>query len=325
MATLSESDALDVLLPVQVGRVRLRNLTLLASGILDELGGSLVRAVRAGAGGVVTKSIGTHPRSGHPSPSFFEVESGAMNAMGLPNPGIEAYGEDMEAVVPEANALGAPVVGSVFAGTGDEFVALTQKMEEYGATAVELNLSCPHAKGYGTDIGADPKVMGPIVQACVDAVDIPVWAKLTPNVTDITPCAIAAARAGAEALTLVNTVKAIAIDPDLRRPILGNTIGGLSGAAIKPIGVRAAWDVWNALEKEGIHPVKNCPLVGSGGVESARDALEYILAGASAVQVGTAFLRQGYDVFGRITEGVRAWLDEQPEDDLRAVVGTAHL
>lgn len=312
-------------LPVRVGRLELRNLTLLASGILDETGGSIARAARAGAGGVVTKSVGIDPRPGHPSPSFFEVEGGgALNAMGLPNPGIAAFGEEMEEALGVARETGTPIIGSIFGGATEHFVALAQKMEAYGAAAIEMNLSCPHAKGYGTDIGADPKVMGPIVAATVEAVSVPVWAKLSPNVTDLKPCAVAAARAGAEGLVVINTVRALAIDPDFRRPILGHGTGGLSGAAVKPVGVRATWDCWLALEAEGIDPVAECPLIGVGGIETARDALEYILAGASAVQIGTAFLRHGYDVFQDVTRGMVAWLEEQPESALSEVVGAAH-
>lgn len=323
--SVRETHAATTTMPVQVGPLRLANLTLLASGIVDETGGSIARAVRAGAGGVVTKSVGIDPRPGHPSPSFFEVEGGgALNAMGLPNPGIEGYEEEMEACVGVAKDRDVPVIGSVFGGTKEEFVRLVGRMEDYGAAAVELNLSCPHAKGYGMHIGADPALMGPVIEACVDAVDLPVWAKLTPNVTDIGPCALAAARAGASALTLINTVKALAIDPDFRRPVLGNAMGGLSGPAVKPIGVRAMWDAWEVLEREDIDPVDDCALVGVGGVETARDALEYVLAGASAVQVGTAFLHHGYKVFDDIVTGVAAWLEEQPESDIREVVGKAH-
>lgn len=313
-----------MLLPTQVGSLRLRNLTLLASGIVDETGGSIARAARAGAGGVVTKSVGMKAKSGHPGPNFFEVEGGAINAMGLPNPGIDGYAEEMADAKPVADGFDCPIIGSVFGGDANDFATLAGRMEDMGASAIEMNLSCPHAKGYGADIGSDPKLLGPVVEATVAAVNIPVWAKLTPNVADVASCGVAAARAGASGLTVINTVKALAIDPDLRRPILGNIVGGLSGPGIKAVGVRATWDCWNALEAAQIDPRTTCPIIGVGGIENARDALEYVLAGASAVQIGTAFLRHGYNVFTDVTGGVQAWLSEQQSQMLADHVGAAH-
>lgn len=256
--------------PVEVGGVPLKNHLVLAAGVLGTTGASLARQLRNGAGGVVTKSIGPAPMPGHAGPCLVPLEDGLLNAMGLPNPS--------RAFVDELNAVaGEPVVASIFGGSPEEFAEVGSWFAGRVA-GLELNLSCPHAEGYGAALGADPD----LVEACTRAVadlGLPVWVKLTPNVTDIAAIGRAAERGGAAALVAINTVRAMRISTDLRRPVLGNRYGGLSGRAVFPVAVRCVYELYEAVD---------CPVVGCGGVSSANDVLEMLMAGASAVQVGSA-------------------------------------
>ncbi len=291
--------------------LHLQNPLLLASGVLDETGASMARAVREGVGAVVTKSMGPKPRFGHPNPTVVEVSGGLLNAMGLPGPGVPHFREEIE----PALAAGATVIGSVFGGDADEYARLATDMEALGVHAIELNVSCPHAKGYGSELGSDPKVLHGVVSAVKDAVKVPVWTKLTPNTADITALGVAAQEAGADALVATNTLKAIAIEPDVRMPILGNKVGGLSGKALKPVALRAVWD---------LHQKVDVPIIASGGIYEARDVLEYAMAGAQAFQVGTAVMHQGWDVFCAIEEGLTAWMEKEAVASLSEITGAAH-
>lgn len=285
---------------------------LLASGIWGESGMSLGGAVRAGAGGVVTKSIGNRAREGYPNPTIEQFgEWGMLNAMGLPNPGIEEYPKEIR----EALEAGAPVVGSVFGGDADEFADLARKMEATGVHALELNLSCPHAKGYGSEIGQDPLELAAVVRAVKGATRLPVWAKITPNTHDPALLAEAAEKAGADAITAINTVRAMAVDPKLRRPVLAHGLGGLSGPAIKPIGLACVWQIFERVR---------VPVVGVGGITTARDAYEYVLAGARALEVGTAVATRGVRVFKEIHEGLAEELSAGGFKTLEDAVGAAH-
>lgn len=288
------------------------NPLLLASGILDETGVSMARAFREGAGGVVTKSMGPAPRHGHANPTVVEVEGGLLNAMGLPGPGVEHFREEVRVAL----AGGGLVVGSVFGSTAKEYAKVAATMAETGVAAIELNVSCPHAKGLGSELGSDPGLLAGVVAAVKDAVDLPVWTKLTPNTDSITRLARAAVDAGSDALVATNTLKAIAIEPDVRMPVLGNKVGGLSGHALKPVALRAVWDLHSA----GL----GVPVVASGGIYTARDVLEYAMAGACAFQVGTAIMHDGWGAFARIAADLDAWLEREGEAGLDGVVGAAH-
>ncbi len=298
-------------LEVTIGNLALRNPTMLASGVMDETAGSLLRVARAGAGAVVTKSIGSEPRKGYPGPTLVELDDGYINAMGLPNPGIEAFAAEMR----EARSCLVPVIGSIFASSPKEFSFLASKMQDYGAAAIELNLSCPHAKGYGMEIGVDPETVFTVVREVKSACSIPVFAKLTPNTHRLLEVAKAVEAAGGDAIVAINTVKALAISAEIRRPILSNKGGGLSGPAIKPIGLRCVYD---------LHADVNIPIVGVGGVENWRDAVEYIMAGASAVQVGSGVGRAGLEVFESICTGMQAFMEREGFNSVSHMVGVAH-
>jgi len=286
---------------VTVGGVTLENHLLLAAGVLGTTGASLSRMLTLGAGGVVTKSIGPAPKDGHAGPCLVVLEDGLLNAMGLPNPSKEFVDE----LVPLAKK---PVVVSIFGGTPEEFASVAGWFAGKAA-GFELNLSCPHAEGYGAAIGSDPN----LVEACTRAVSrlgAPTWVKLTPNVTDITAIGKAAERGGATAIVAINTVKAMRISTELRRPVLGNRFGGLSGSAVFPVAVRCVYELYEAVK---------IPIIGCGGIASADNVLEMMMAGARAVEIGSA-VHGDVTIFSKIAGNLYA------KDGISAdeIVGCAH-
>lgn len=289
-----------------------RNPLWLASGIWGESGNSLKGAWDAGAGGVVTKSIGSQPRAGYPNPTVETYEKwGMLNAMGLPNPGIEEYPQEIAV----ARSSGAEIIGSIFGADAEEFSDLAVRMAATGVLALELNLSCPHAKGLGSEIGQDPDQVREVVRAVKRAVKIPVIAKITPNHYDVASLAQAAESAGADAISAINTVRAMAIDVRLRRPVLANGLGGLSGPAIKPIGLACVWQIYERV---------NIPIIGIGGIEHADDVIEYMLAGARAVELGTAVAFRGVGIFSGLAKGLAERMDALQVHRLEDIVGAAH-
>jgi dihydroorotate dehydrogenase (NAD+) catalytic subunit len=298
-------------LEVRFAGLRMDNPTMLASGIMGETGGSLLKAAEAGAGALVTKSVGLQPRRGYPNPTLVELPYGYINAMGLPGPGIDAFEEEMA----EAKKSGVPIIGSLFAAIPEDFITLSARMQDYGAAAVELNLSCPHAKGYGMEIGVDPEAVKEIVRQVKEAVTIPVLAKITPNTHRLVEVGKAVEAGGGDAIVAVNTVKAMAISVEMRRPVLQNKFGGLSGPAIKAVGLRAVYDLYEAVE---------IPIVGVGGVETGRDAMEYIMAGASSVQIGSGVGRRGLGVFKAVCSELEELMEKDGADAIAELVGVAH-
>ncbi len=286
---------------VFVGGVTLENHLLLAAGILGTTGASLSRMLTLGAGGVVTKSIGPVPKDGHAGPCLVVLGDGLLNAMGLPNPSKEFVDE-------LAPLIKKPVVASIFGGTPEEF-ALVAGWFTGKVAGFELNLSCPHAEGYGAAIGTDPA----LVEACTRAVSktgVPTWVKLTPNVTDITTIGKAAERGGASAIVAINTVKAMRISTAMRRPVLGNRFGGMSGSAIFPVALRCVYELYDAVK---------IPIIGCGGIASADNVVEMMMAGARAVEIGSA-VQADTTVFETICAGLYAKDGINPDE----IVGCAH-
>ncbi|PIX31907.1 dihydroorotate dehydrogenase, partial [Candidatus Bathyarchaeota archaeon CG_4_8_14_3_um_filter_42_8] len=263
-------------LSVSLASLRLANPTMLASGILGYATETLERIVEGGAGAVVTKSVGITPREGYANPTIVQTNCGLINAMGLPNPGIDEFVKEIHEA---KNTLNVPLIVSVYGFSTEEYAKVAKKAMNAGADAVELNVSCPHVKETGSEIGQNPKILTEVVEKVKAVVDKPVFVKLSPNVTSIAETAEAAVKAGADAITAINTVKAMAIDTETAMPILSNKIGGLSGPAIKPIAVRCVYEIYEQVK---------VPIVGCGGVTNWRDAVEFLLAGATAVQIGTA-------------------------------------
>jgi dihydroorotate dehydrogenase (NAD+) catalytic subunit len=298
-------------LATSIAGLQLPNPTILASGVLGYSTDSLNRVVKAGAGAVVTKSIGSQPSTGYPNPTIVQAESGLINAMGLPNPGIDVYREEIRF---SKTILKVPLIVSVFGYTAEDYADVAQKAAMAGADAIELNVSCPHVKQTGAEIGQSPKFLGEVVAKTKAAVNKPLIVKLSPNVADIAVLAQAAIEAGADAFTAINTLKAMAIDTETMLPVLANQRGGLSGAAIKPVALRCVWDIAELFD---------VPIIGCGGVSTWQDAVEFFLAGASAVQIGTA-LADNLEVFQDVTNGIDAYLRRKNYRSVKDIVGLAH-
>ncbi|MBS7604674.1 MAG: dihydroorotate dehydrogenase [Candidatus Bathyarchaeia archaeon] len=296
---------------IHIASLFMPNPTMLASGILGMSAETLRRAADSGAGAVVTKSIGLKPSSGYPNPTVIQVKCGFLNAVGLPNPGIHKFVEEIRML----RDLSVPVIVSVFGFSPEEYAEVAGLAEDAGASAIELNLSCPHVKGTGAEIGQDPRMVKLIVEAVKGSVKKPVFAKLTPNTADIVRLADAAVSAGADAITAINTVKAMAIDVETFRPILSNRFGGLSGPAIKPIAIRCVYEIYEAV---------GVPIIGCGGIWSWEDAVEFMLAGASAIQVGSAIAVEGLSIFKNICRGLAEYLARKNFKSVREIIGLAH-
>ncbi|UCF59454.1 MAG: dihydroorotate dehydrogenase [Candidatus Bathyarchaeota archaeon] len=298
-------------LVIEIAGLKLANPTMLASGILGLSGLTLKRVVDAGAGAVVTKSVGLEPREGYPNPTVVQTECGLLNAVGLPNPGIHSFSEEIR----EAKELGVPIIVSVYGFSSEEFAEAARVAVEAGADAIELNVSCPHVEKTGAEIGQSPQLVAEVVKKVKSRVDKPVFVKLTPSVDDIVEVAKAATEAGVDAITAMNTVKAMIIDVETTRPILASKVGGLSGTAIKPIAVRCVYEIYREVD---------VPVIGCGGISTWRDAVEFMLAGASAVQMGTSIAFNGLDVFKSVTKGVDAYVKKREFRSVKEIVGLSH-
>jgi dihydroorotate dehydrogenase (NAD+) catalytic subunit len=285
---------------------------MLASGILGYATETFERIVEGGAGAIVTKSVGLKPRDGYANPTIVQTSYGLINAMGLPNPGI---GEFVKQIHETNNVVNVPLIVSVYGFTAEEYAEVAKKAVNAGADAIELNVSCPHVKETGSEIGQNPKILAEVVGKVKAVTDRPVFVKLSPNVTSIAETAEAAAKAGADAITAINTVKAMAVDTETAMPILSNKIGGLSGSAIKPIAVRCVYEIYEHVK---------VPIIGCGGIANWRDAVEFLLAGASAVQIGTAVAIKGPSIFKVVTRGIDAYLKRKAFRSVNEIVGLSH-
>lgn len=261
---------------MQLGRLRLENPILVASGTFGyarEMAG-LVDLGRLG--GILPKTITQQPRRGNAPWRTIETTGGMLNAIGLDNDGVEVF---VRHHMPYLSGLGVPIIVSIAGRTEEEFVALADRLESVsGVAAIELNISCPNVSG-GVDFGTDPRLCRRVVEGVRSASSHPILAKLTPNVANLPEIAVAAADGGADAISLINTCLGMAIDWRRQRPLLGNVVGGLSGPAIKPIALRCVYQVAQAVA---------IPVVGIGGIATIDDCMEFLVAGASAVQIGTA-------------------------------------
>jgi len=263
-------------------------------------------------GGVVLKGTTLQPREGNPPPRLVETPAGLLNAIGLANPGVEVL---IREKLPLLASLACPVVVNIAGETPAEFGRLAQRLSGVpGVAALEVNVSCPNVARGGMQFGTDPESTADVVRAVRASTALPVIVKLSPNVTSIVAVAQAAQAAGADALSLINTLWGMAIDIERQKPVLGNVTGGLSGPAVKPVALRCLWQVYEAVE---------VPLIGMGGILTAADALEFILAGASAVALGTAnFIDPGAAL--AVLAGIESYLLERDIEDLSELVGRAH-
>jgi dihydroorotate dehydrogenase (NAD+) catalytic subunit len=301
------------LLAVEIAGLKLPNPTMLAAGILGLSSASLIEAAKNSAGAVVTKSVGLKPRVGYANPTVVEVNCGWLNAIGLANPGAKEFAGEISEL--KNDELKVPLIASVFGFSAKEFARVAGILAKAGADAIELNVSCPHVEKTGSEIGQDPDLVAEVVKVVKATVEKPVFVKLTPNVADIACVAQAVVGAGADAVTAINTVRAMAIDIEAVRPILSKRIGGLSGSAVKPIAVRCVYEIYEAVD---------VPIIGCGGVTSWHDAVEFMLAGASAVQVGTAVATKGLGVFKSLTKGLELYVRRKGFRSVKELVGLSH-
>ncbi len=294
-----------VSISTSVGDIRLSNPVMLASGILDETSGSMKRALESGAAIAVTKSIGSSERKGYPTPVVSVIATGMLNAVGLANPGIDSFSEEFSNFpVKERVAV------SIFGKDTEEFLYLARRVEGLGFKILELNLSCPHVAGVGSEIGQDPDLVEDIIGELKSSTNLQIWAKLTPSITNIVTIAKAAEKA--DAYVLINTVKATGVDIYARQFLLSNKIGGYSGPGIKPIALRAVYDVRKESEKD---------IIGVGGINDWNDAVEFFLLGASAVQVGTGLYYRDYGIYDNINAGIARYLEDEGFSSLDDIIG----
>ncbi len=299
-------------LSVQLNRLRLANPILVASGTFGYAREMAAFVDFKRLGGIIPKTVTPQPRIGNPPARTVETSAGLLNSIGLDNDGLDAFlVKHLEYLL----GLETAVIVNIAGRNTAEFVEMAAQIGEYPQVAgLELNISCPNVSG-GVDFGTDPKLTAEVVSQVRGACPLPVIAKLTPNVTDIVPIARAAADAGADAVSLVNTFQGMAIDWRRRRPILGNVIGGLSGPAIKPLALRIVWQVAQAVD---------IPIIGIGGIQSIDDVLEFLVAGATAVQIGTANFYNP-KLAPQLAAQLEAILVEQNCRSVNDIVGTLQI
>lgn len=297
-------------LTCKIAGITFPNPLILASGILGVAPSSMIRLAKAGMGGITTKSVGPRIRYGYNNPSIIEIEDGTfLNSVGLANPGIEQMVEEIREFKSKSRI---PIITSVFGDGPEGFADMAKRAEDAGSDAIEINISCPHAEVASISLSVD--LTKEFTRTVKTSIKIPVFAKLTPNIANIVPIAKAAEEAGADAIVAINTLRGLALDYQTGRPLLTHGIGGVSGKAVKSIGVRAIYEIF---------PHVKIPLIGVGGVSTWKDVLEYIYAGATAVQIGSA-LYQGDHILADITHGLESFLSQQNQSSLSALIGKAH-
>ncbi len=305
--------AVDV--SVEIAGVRLPNPLVLASGILGSHADQLVRVARAGAGAVTAKSVSLEPRRGHPNPSCVDFGVGLLNAIGLANPGAAAEVELLRQARRELRPLGVPLIASIFGTSEDEYARVAEVVARAEPDLVELNISCPNVRAeFGEPFAASLASAASVTSAVHRAIDIPLIVKLAPNVPDIARIAAAVVDAGASAICAVNTMPGLLVDVESGCPVLANLVGGISGPALQPIALHAVYCICQAV---------SVPIIGTGGVRCARDVVAMIMAGATAVGVGSGVYYGGVEVFGELRAGLVRWLREH-DTSLPAIRGVAH-
>ena len=283
---------------------------MLAAGVLGLSASSLLKVWNAGAGAVVTKSVGIEPREGFKNPTVVDVGCGLINAMGLPNPGVKEFTKEVRTLKQWNSEVRA--IASIYGGSLEDFVRAVDVIAQTAVDAIELNVSCPHVKKMGLEVGQDPALLREIVKSVKSIIGCPVFTKLSPNTSNIQRLASVIEAAGGDAVVAVNTLRAMAINVETGRPILGNRIGGLSGPALKPVALRCVYEIAQTV---------SIPVIGCGGIMNWQDAIEYFYAGAHAVQIGTAIAYKEVTIFSDITKGIRAFLDLNGYRSVKEIVG----
>ncbi|KZX14873.1 dihydroorotate dehydrogenase [Methanobrevibacter curvatus] len=302
------------MLNTKICGMNIENPLLLAAGIMGSNASSMNWILSSGAGGVVTKSFSKNPNKGYKNPTTVEVEGGIINAIGLSSPGVEIFKEELKDIKRENGKK--IVIASIYGSNEEEFSYVSNEIADL-VDMIELNISCPHAMGgCGAAIGQNPELSYKIVKYVKNAVDIPVLAKLTPNVTDIKEIAISVQKGGADGISLINSLgPGMKIDIESGNPILSNKFGGMSGPAIKPIAIRAVYDVYSVVD---------IPLIGVGGIKNCKDVVEFLYAGANAVQIGTAIMYNGVEIFSRIKDDLTVFMKNHDFSSVNEMIGLAH-
>lgn len=299
-------------LTVQLGPLKLKNPVLTMSGTFG-FGQEYSQYYDLSAlGGIIVEAMTAEPRLGNPPPRIAETPAGILNAIGLQNPGIDAAIAEELPPLQELRRQGTVVIGNVSGYSFEEYRTVTKKLSDSGLVdAIELNISCPNVKGGGMAFGTHPDMVYKVVAVVRSVCKVPLIVKLSPNVTDITEIAFSAAKAGADILSLINTLSGMAIDAKTRRPILSNVTGGMSGPAIKPVALRMVYQVSQAID---------IPIIGVGGIVTGKDAVEFLLAGATAVGIGTANLIHPLGAL-KVVQGLERFLEEEEIASVSELIG----
>lgn len=296
-------------LATSIGKIQLDKPVMLASGILGISLDVFKRLHASGAGAVVTKSLSTAPWEGYPNPTIFSVKGGGwINAVGLSNPGASNFAKMIE---PNQDV---PIIVSLVGSVPEDFEFMIKQFENCKVKAYELNLSCPHVAKVGLEVGDDPGLVKAIVSTVKNVTTVPVIAKVGLGTSNYLNTVRTAIDSGIDAITAINTVRAMAIDVELQRPILSNKFGGLSGTPIKPIALRCVYEISSQYD---------IPIIGCGGISTWEDAIEFFLAGASAVQLGSAIGDNWVGVFDDINKGILQYMDRKNYSSIKDMVGLA--
>ncbi|MBY9017803.1 MAG: dihydroorotate dehydrogenase [Candidatus Lokiarchaeota archaeon] len=297
------------MLEVNISGLNLKSPIILASGILGVSFSIMKKLMDAGLGAITTKSIGPRPRKGYKNPSIIEIFPGTfLNSVGLGNPGIENFTSEIK----EIKTNNIPLIVSVFGDTNESYLDVALKAQEAGADAIEINISCPHAEV--SSIGINKNLTFDLTKLLKEKLSIPLFVKLNPNVTDICEIALAAQEGGADGVVAINTIAAMKIDVNTMRPILSHGSGGLSGKAIHPIAVKKVYDLYKILK---------IPIIGCGGISNWEQAIEFFLAGATSLQIGT-ILYQGLDIIKMLNTGIRDYLTINNFKNISDIKGLSH-
>ncbi len=307
------------MLQTKLGVIQLENPFILASGVLGVNAALMLRIANAGAGAITTKSIGLEPREGYNNPTVVELGGGnILNAMGLPNPGSKDFVEEIKEFKKQSVK---PIFASIFGKDCQEFCEVARIINKAQPSAFELNISCPHGGKYGAIIGQDSALVEEITREVKQITKKPVFVKISPNLTDLSVPAEAALAGGADGIVVINTLRAMAIDITYRMPILANKFGGLSGPCIKPVALKCVFDLYAKFGKK-------VPIIGVGGISSWQDVIEFFLAGASAVQIGTALAYYGnveqINLFSDFAEKIKTYLKQEGFTSITELIGLAH-
>lgn len=303
----------NINLSVNLCNIKLANPTVLASGILGTTKALLKRVAENGAGAVTIKSISFEPREGHKNPTVITFEAGMLNAVGYSNPGVNVAATEFS----NLQDINAPVIASVIGTREEDFARVVEGLSGSKFSAIEIPLSCPHTPGFGLLAGqGTPEATYAITSEVRKVTKLPIIVKLSPNIPELCTIAKAAEDAGANAITAVNSMgPGMIINIEAQKPVLSFMVGGVTGDALRPIAVRCVYDLYKAIK---------IPIIGVGGISTGRHAIEMMMAGASAVGIGTGVYYRGIDVFKKVCEEIIQWMQENGFDNVNNIVGIAH-